>query len=121
MVAVHAIFMLWVLFAWVRAIRIHGFVTGSEGTLAHVLVTWLDFAVYPLCVTLETHLVQSQSPLVWRVLGVDQISDLSVKLLWPLLVVAGSVQWLLIALAINGARRWLFGRRSRRDSATASP
>jgi hypothetical protein len=104
MVAAHAIFMLWVLFAWVRAVGLHGFVTGNEATLAQSLVSWLDFAVYPLCVTLETHLVRS--PLIWRVLAVDQITALSVKLLWPLLLVAGSVQWLLIGLAITVSRRW---------------
>jgi hypothetical protein len=124
MVAFHGAFMGWVLSAWSRALDTHGFMTGREATLAQTLVEWLDFAVYPLCVSLEIQIAQSQSPLVARVLetiGVDQITAFSVKVLWPLLVVAGSVQWLSIGLGINGARRWLAVRESgARDAAKAS-
>jgi hypothetical protein len=118
----HVLLMLLLRSLWLAAVREYGMPVGTGADVAFGIARWLDLPVNWICEAVAYGGEHPGAPLPYWLLslfGVRSLSDLTVGVHWPLLLVFGTAQWFLIGLGIaylRGRRRPRYAARHRRDA-----
>jgi len=114
LVFLHVAFMLCIGFIWYQAVGEYGGVAGPEAHLAWNLVRFFDFPIFWLCdwgiyaaLKSESHAVESI--LEW-ILGDDPFRNIEIRLYLPLLLILGSVQWIIVGLSVKWIKGLIYTR-----------
>jgi hypothetical protein len=103
----HVLMMLWVYRALAHAIREYGVASGTDAGRALRLAKGVDFPVYWLAEDIMmSAFMHSDLPIIKNVilgLGIT-LENWLLRGLWPLLVVFGTLQWLIIGIGIRYIR-----------------
>jgi hypothetical protein len=118
---VHATFMLWVSFIWYQAAEKYGTADGVEqANFGHCLVHFVDFPMYKLCEYGIHTAFKSQSPALGSILswildvGDDGFRNLEIRLYLPLLLLLGSIQWVLVGYGVRWIKKFMYARLGKR-------
>jgi len=113
LVILHFLLMMWVGYVWKYHIAEDGTPVG-EWNRAYDAVRTVDSLAYWVSERIIVWILNMPSPgpvdtFVWLV-GLETISDVTLHLFWPFLLILGSIQWALIGFCIPPLWRFAYRR-----------